>query len=244
MHFSRIFRKTFREFRMQPALELRRSGEFIEDAPILRSTASSMASAAIRQAAARIDVILPNELRALRGLVRRRVPVHVINFRARPDEILRLAVAFQTPLHVKRLRPPRDRHLVDLAVTSRAADAFRDVNAVIEIDEVRQIVHAVPARSACLVRGSRALERASALPSRSASDTSCRCRWRDSGEGGFFDRSMAVATVDAVIEHMMFVTERHGLRERHVHVSRVGRPKNRVSSPARPAKRTKRNKQR
>ena len=49
-----------------------------------------MARAAIGQAAARIDVILPNELCALRELVGRRVPVHVVNFRARPDEILRL----------------------------------------------------------------------------------------------------------------------------------------------------------
>ena len=77
---------------------------------------SSVTGAAIRQAAARIDVILPNELRALRRLVRRRAPVHVVNFRSRPDEILRLAVTFQTPLHVKRLRAICDRHLIDLAV--------------------------------------------------------------------------------------------------------------------------------
>ena len=110
-----------------------------------------MARAAIRQASARVDVILPNELFALGGLIRRRLPVHVVNFRARPDEILRLAVTFQAPLHVKRLCPICDWHLIHLAMTGRATNSFRDVNTVIEIGEVRQIVHAVPSQRRILV---------------------------------------------------------------------------------------------
>ena len=145
-------------------------------------------------------------------------------------------MTFQTPLHVKRLRPIRDRHLVDLAVTGRAADAFRDMNAVIEIGKVRQIVHAVPAQRRILVEArAHWSEHRRFRPDLRVTRHAGVGGW-DSGEGGFFDRGVAVTTIDAVIEHVMFMTERHGLRERHVHVSRVGRPKNRGGRPARPAK--------
>ena len=53
-------------------------------------------------------------------------------------------MAFETPLHVKRLRFPGDRHLVDSTVTGRAADAFCDMDTVIEKGEVRQIVDTIP----------------------------------------------------------------------------------------------------
>ena len=53
-------------------------------------------------------------------------------------------MAIETPFHVERLRFLRQRHLIDAPVTGRAADAFCDVNTVIEIDVARQIVNAIP----------------------------------------------------------------------------------------------------
>ena len=53
-------------------------------------------------------------------------------------------MAIETPLHVKRLRFARERHLIDAAVACRATDAFGDVNAVVEIDVAGQIVDPIP----------------------------------------------------------------------------------------------------
>ena len=69
---------------------------------------------------------------------------HVENFLARPHVAFRRSMTVETPIHVKGIFPPGKRHLVDPSVTGRTADAFMNVNTVIEIDETRQIVHARP----------------------------------------------------------------------------------------------------
>lgn len=53
-------------------------------------------------------------------------------------------MALKTPLHLQRRRLINDRHLRHVAVTGRAAYALLDVNAVIEIDVIRQIVNPHP----------------------------------------------------------------------------------------------------
>lgn len=50
----------------------------------------------------------------------------------------------QAPLHVERLGAPDKRHLIDRSVAGRATNPLGNVNAVIEIDEVRQIIDPVP----------------------------------------------------------------------------------------------------
>lgn len=59
-------------------------------------------------------------------------------------------MALQTPFHVERGRLPGEGHLGQLAVTSSAGHAPFDVNAVIEISEIRQIVNAVPHEGAVI----------------------------------------------------------------------------------------------
>jgi hypothetical protein len=46
-------------------------------------------------------------------------------------------MAINTPLHVKGLRFARERHLIDAPMAGRTADAFGDVNAVVEVDVAR-----------------------------------------------------------------------------------------------------------
>ena len=194
-----------------------------------------MAGRAIRDATGSIDMILRSQLFPLLQLVRTGLPGHVVNFRARPQIFFRLAMALQTPLHVKGLRTPGDRHLVDAAVAGGTSDTFRDVDAVIEVNKIRQVVHASPldrgARGKALPDG---LERRGFRPElRMTGHASLRRR--HSGEGRFFDRSMAIAAVDAVIDHMMFVAEGDWLVEWHFYISRPRRPKNSGSSPTRAA---------
>ena len=105
---------------------------------------SSVAGTAIRQAAAGVDVVSPDECGAFGLLIYGRLPGHVENLVPGPDEFLRIAVTVETPFHVKGVRSPGDRHLIDPPVASGATDSFRHMHAVIEIDVVRQIVNPVP----------------------------------------------------------------------------------------------------
>ena len=91
-----------------------------------------------------VDVVLPNELFAERFLIRRRGIMHVEDIVLRAQESVWLPVAIETPPHVELSRFPRERHLVYLTVASRATDALVQMNAVVEIDVIRQIVHARP----------------------------------------------------------------------------------------------------
>jgi len=75
-----------------------------------------MAGAAICQATGGIDVVSRDQLLSLATPILRWVPCHVVNFIARPDVLLRCAMAIETPLHVKRLRLVNERHLIDAAV--------------------------------------------------------------------------------------------------------------------------------
>src|SRR5947207_15648325 len=62
----------------------------------------------------------------------------------RPEKTLRLPMAIETPTHLKVARFPSERHLVHLAVAGRAADAFVHMDAMVEVNVIRQIVNADP----------------------------------------------------------------------------------------------------
>lgn len=61
-------------------------------------------------------------------------------------------MAIQTPAHGQRLAFGGEGHLINGTVTRRAAHAFADVNAVIEINVIGQIVHAIPVQR-CVALG-------------------------------------------------------------------------------------------
>jgi len=56
----------------------------------------------------------------------------------------RITVAFNAPLHVKGVHFICQRHLVHSAMASGAPDALVHMNAVVEVDEIGQIVNARP----------------------------------------------------------------------------------------------------
>jgi len=71
------------------------------------------------------------------GLVGGRLPTHVGDLIVGPQIFLRIAMAIQTPTHGQLFGLKHERHLIDLPVTRRTADALIHVNAVIEIYEIR-----------------------------------------------------------------------------------------------------------
>src|SRR6185503_5267006 len=81
------------------------------------------------------DLVFLNQFRSQRALISRRLIRHVENFLARTHEAFRRTMTVETPIHVERVFPPYQRHLVNTAVTGRTSDSFVNVNAMIEIDE-------------------------------------------------------------------------------------------------------------
>lgn len=93
-----------------------------------------------------VHVITRLEFASSRELVGGWKPVHVEHFLSRSEESLRLTMAIETPLHVECLLLPHQRHLIHRTMARGAANAFVHVNAVVEENEVGQIVDSRPAK--------------------------------------------------------------------------------------------------
>src|SRR2546425_13081034 len=92
-------------------------------------------------------------------------------------------------------------------MTSRATDAFRDVNRVVEIGEVRQVVNAYPPqRLAGLEARAHRLEIRAVGPNLFMAIHADPGR-RHSSRGRCLDSRMAITAIDGGIANVMFVTE-------------------------------------
>src|SRR5262245_19836538 len=91
-----------------------------------------------------VDLILLQQPLALGELIEGRLPSHIEDLLARADIALGLAVAAEAPLHRHRLGLIDTRHLVDPPMAGGASDTLRHMDAVVEVDEVAQIVDAIP----------------------------------------------------------------------------------------------------
>src|SRR5437879_12105701 len=100
-----------------------------------------------------LDCVVVHELAPQGGLIIRlaavvafvsRLPAHVEHLVARPDVLLRMAMAVQAPFHQQRRHLVGERHFVDLPMAGDAANAFLDVDAMVEIDEAGDVVSELP----------------------------------------------------------------------------------------------------
>jgi hypothetical protein len=122
----------------------------------------------------------------------------------------------EAPLHVERRDATRQRHPVDGAVTGAAADALRDVDAVIEVDETRQVVDTIPfERLPARVRLAQRREHRGVVEKLGMARHARRER-RDAREGRGLDRRVAVAAIDAVVADVVLMAERDRLLDRVV----------------------------
>jgi len=133
-----------------------------------------------------------------------------------------VSMTFQAPLHVQGIFSPHQGHLVHLPVTFDAANSFVDVDAVIEINVIRQIVNSGPLK---WLIGSHAVPHwgeHGTLSEQLRMTIHAYFGWRDSREGRVFYARVAVATIEADIPDMMLVTEWHGLVTNHSDFRDVG----------------------
>src|SRR5205823_1647515 len=100
-----------------------------------------------------LDVIFARQLAPERELIVRltrivvhvaRLPAHAENLVARPKVPLRLTVTLETPFHEQRRRLIGERHFIDPPVAGDTANAFVDVDAVIEINKAGRVIDFLP----------------------------------------------------------------------------------------------------
>ena len=91
-----------------------------------------------------LDVVFLHELPPLFNLIGRGGPSHVVDLITGSDETLRVAMAVEAPLHLQRRNLPCHRHEINPPMAGGTSYAFVDVNAVIEIGEVRQVMNPRP----------------------------------------------------------------------------------------------------
>lgn len=138
------------------------------------------------------------------------------------DKFLRIAVAFEAPLHVERVLFARQRHLMNRAVARIAVDAFLDMNAVIEINEIRKIVDSGPF-DGCIFSETLAdrFEHRAVGPNLGMTRHTSLCG-RKAGHRAFFDGGMTITAIDADSVDVVFVTERNRLIGGDIHLRHVG----------------------
>lgn len=149
----------------------------------------------------------------------------------RPHKIFRVAVAAQAPFHVKRMFTPGQRHFAYRPVTGLAANTLFYVNAVIEINIIRQVMHPNPfQRLARPPAFAHRLQHLCGSVNLRVAGHACLGR-RNAGKITLFNRSVAVAAVNAQLRHMVPVTERHLLLPHNLGLRDVGRPFERQENP-------------
>ena len=168
-------------------------------------------------------LVLLYQLSAHRNLVRRRSVDRIENILLGPDITLRMLMTVDAPPHVESVLPPRDGHLSKLAMARRATDSFADMNAVIEIDKIRQGVHPVPhdgfARS---VTGPHRFQHGGVCPKlRMARHAGVR--GRKARVPGRLNRRVAVPAINSELRRVVFMAERNRLRNRTIDVCEIGR---------------------
>jgi hypothetical protein len=173
----------------------------------------SVTDGAVRELEKWFDVILRNKLSAQDLLVDYWLPSHREHLFSRPEELFGMSVTIDTPLHVHIGRFPGKRHLVQTSVASFAAHSLIHVNAVIEIDEVGQIIDAIPAYGLVLAQtGAHRFQHLAVSPKLLMTVHACRCG-RHPGKRTHFNRVVAVPAVNADPGHVMCMAKRHWLVE-------------------------------
>src|SRR5690348_1391610 len=138
---------------------------------------------------------LPPKFQLLRP--RWRLVKRVENFRFLPDIFFWLSVALKTPRHVEGARAVCQRHLRDLSMARSAANAFRNVDAMVEIDEIWQRIHACPRkRGIVAIARPHGLEHSGIRPYLRMASHACLRRWH-TRERRFFHRCMAITAIDS-----------------------------------------------
>src|SRR5579883_742530 len=191
-----------------------------EAAPFRSSVFSSVARVAVQQL---LNVVLLNQLGPQRLLRLRRDVMQIEYLAPWTDKPFGISMTIQTPFHVQRVALVSNFHLVDRPVASGAADALVHMNAVIEVDEVRQVVQPRPRNAfVCPVTGAYGLEHRAVHPDLRVA-THAGMRGKHAREVALLHRGVAVPAINAELTDVVLVTEWHRLPSGQANSRDVGR---------------------
>src|SRR5437870_8267383 len=106
-------------------------------------------------------------------------------------------MTIQAPPHLEVARFPGERHLVHLAVAGRATDAFVHMDTVVEVNVIGQSVNAGPfERPAGLPALTHRSKDRGVFPNLRVA-RHADLRRRNAGEGGAFDRGVAITAINS-----------------------------------------------
>jgi hypothetical protein len=144
-------------------------------------------------------------------------------------------MAFQTPFHMKGLLAGHQRHGSDLTVARFAGHTAMNVNAVIEVNEVGQVVHACPMdRTVFSKAGAHRFEHGAVGPNLRVAVHAGLCR-RNSSERTLLDRRVAISAVDSDSRDMVFMTKRNRLIARDANFRQIWRAYDAAGNPSYPS---------
>ena len=168
-------------------------------------------------------MVLLLELGPLVGIDIAILPLHVKDLLLWTNEFLRLTVARETPFHLQAVLLVNGRHVVDLPVTGRAADALCYMNAVVKVDVFRQVVDPQPLQRLVIAKARPdRLEIRTVTPQLTVA-VHARLRRRHPGGLGGLDRLVTVSTVDSVVTRVMFMAELYRLLSLQILIREVRR---------------------
>jgi hypothetical protein len=170
-----------------------------------------------------LNFVFLHELLPERELIRGRRVIHAEDKLTRTHKAFRCSMAFEAPVHVQRVFAPHQRHFVHTTVTRRTTDAFVNVNAVIEVNEARQIMNARPLDRAIRAEAlAHRRQHGAVRPDlRMAVHADLGCGY--AGERARLDGGVAVTAIDAVVADVMLMTERNRLDTSDADFSDIGR---------------------
>ena len=143
-------------------------------------------------------------------------------------------MAVQAPLHLQRVFLVHERHLVDRAVTTKAANTFVYVNTVIEIDKIREIMDPRPLDGSAAAEAVAYRFQHGRIGPDQGMTIHAGLGRRDSRKAGLLNRSVAVTAVQAQAGDVVLVAEGDGLLRRDVlpgHIRRALQFQQRRSHP-------------
>ena len=190
-----------------------------------------VADRTVGQLERRFNVILRHELAAQFFLIDWRFPPHLEHLIPRPEVLLGMPMAFETPLHVHVGMFPCQRHQVHAAMTSFAANTFIHVDTVIKVDEIGKVVDAIPSDRLIFTQaGAHRLQHVAVSPNLLVTVHAGRS-WRDSRERADLNCRMTIPAVDADAADMMLMAEWNRLIQRDSFTGGVRRINHRRPAP-------------
>jgi len=142
------------------------------------------------------------------------------------------AMTAKTPLHLQRFLLIHQRHKINRAMTGIAAHALCHVDAVIEIDEVRKLVHPRPLqRFTGAIAGTNRLKELRVRPDLRVAIHASLGRWNP-GKTRSLNRCMAVAAIDAEAAYVMLMAKWNWLRLANTGVGDVRRTLDFIGDPS------------